>query len=158
MIGVKKIIFSAALLTLALLLTVKVSAAGKAAPKATGSIEAVMYGGAVHLYADFNGISATATQPDKGNYHVWGSVFGQNIDWYGDINSVTVGGQQAILHGTFVSGVADGNPSAGTPFSLKMTDGGSPGAGNDTFSSEWGITDNPSFAWTIVSGNLVVHN
>jgi len=151
----KKAIIFIVIIALVLFLTpAMIYAKGGPAEKATGSIEAIM--GNIHLYADFNAHEATDHQPAKGTYHVWGVVNGVPIDWYGDITDVSISGDTAILHGTFVSGVTeDGIPH--TDFSLKITDGGSPGAGNDTFSSAWGITDNPAFNWTIVGGNLVVH-
>lgn len=128
---------------------------GNPANKATGSIEAIM--GSVHLYADFNAHEETDKQPDKGMYHVWGNVGSNLLDWYGDINEVIISGNTATLHGTFASGVEEnGNSPIGQAFTLQMTDGGSPGADNDTFKSGWGNT--ASFSWTIVSGNLVVHN
>jgi hypothetical protein len=124
---------------------------GNSHNKATGNIEAVM--GSTHLYADFN---AHETDPAKGEYHVWGNVGVNELDWYGKIDEVVVNGNHAILRGHATSGVTESGPVVvGKQFTLEMTDGGSPGAGNDTFKSGWG--NSASYNWIIVSGNLVVH-
>lgn len=151
----KVIIF---IIVVALVLTITpalIFAKNGPADKATGSIEAAM--GSAHLYAEFNAHAAIGEKLSKGMYHVWGTVGSSSLDWYGDINEVNISGNTATLHGTFASGVDEnGNSPIGQAFTLVMTDSGSPGAGNDTFSSGWGST--AGFAWTIVSGNLVVHN
>ena len=150
----KKVIIFVLTAVLVLLTPALIYAANGPAEKATGSIEAIM--GNVHLYADFNAHAATDSKTCKGIYHVWGNVGSNALDWYGDINEVIINGNTATLHGTFASGIEENGISPiGKPFTLQMKDGGSPGAGNDTFKSGWGST--ATFAWTIVSGNLVVH-
>jgi hypothetical protein len=129
-------------------------ASPKGHEKATGSIEADM--GSTQLYAEFNAHEAVGMKPCKGTYHVWGNSGSNALDWYGDITDVIISGNTAIVHGVFASGVDEtGSSPIGKPFTLQMTDGGSPGAGNDTFKSGWGST--ATYSWTIVSGNLVVH-
>jgi len=150
----KKVLIFLLISVLVLLTPALIYAENGPVEKATGSIEAIM--GNVHLYADFNAHEATDSKTCKGIYHAWGNVGPNALNWYGDINTVIIDGNTATLHGTFASGIEEtGNSPIGQQFTLHMTDGGSPGAGNDTFKSGWGST--ATFTWTIVSGNLVVH-
>jgi len=68
------------------------------------------------------------------------------LSYTANLSSVTVGTTTA----SFVYTIPAGNPYSGVVVTMAMTDGGSPGAGNDGFT----IFGTP---YTIVGGNLVVH-
>jgi hypothetical protein len=68
------------------------------------------------------------------------------LSYTASLTSVTVGATTA----SFVYTIPAGNPYSGIVVTMAMTDGGSPGAGHDTFS----IFGGP---YVITGGNLVVH-
>jgi hypothetical protein len=75
-----------------------------------------------------------------------GSLF-QALSFTAPVSDVSFGTGSAH----FASAIPAGHTYAGTPFTEDVTDGGSPGAGHDTW------TQNPAGASTITGGNLTIH-
>lgn len=104
---------------------------------------------AVGTIAADGSMSGTATDSLGNAPLTWSTPAGsvhEVLSYTAAMSSVVVSGSTA----SFVYTIPAGNPYSGTVVTMSMTDGGSPGAGHDTFT----IFGTP---YTIVSGNLVVH-
>ena len=129
---------------------------------ATGSVS----GTALSMHIVYTGTNAGYSADVTGTVNPDGSVTGsatsstgqvlslttstgfafQALSYTAPVNGVTISG----AGGTFSSAIPAGHVLATTPFTIKVTDGGSPGRGNDTY-----IQDGTSYQ--ITSGNLTVH-
>ena len=104
----------------------------------------------VHLDATINAdgtFTGTAASNQGQSFTLSGSGAFQALSFTAPVNSVSFNGTAA----QFSSAIPAGHTYAGTPFTEYVNDGGSPGAGHDTW------TQNPAGASTITAGNLTVH-
>jgi hypothetical protein len=131
---------------------------------ATGSVS----GTALSMHIVYTGSNAGYTVDVTGTVNPDGSVTGSATDSNGQVLSLTAPAYSAFqalsytnavnhvsfptaTSGQFSSAIPAGHVFGGTPYTINVTDGGSPGPGNDTYSQT------PGTFYPITSGNLTVH-
>jgi len=92
-------------------------------------------------------LTGSASSSAGQSFTLTGSGAFQALSFTAPVSDVSFNGNAAH----FASAIPAGHTYAGTPFTEDVTDGGSPGAGHDTWSQ------NPAGASTITAGNLTIH-
>lgn len=139
---------------------VPILARGKAAEKATGSVELdIVPPDSDTRHASFNAHEAIGNRPAKGKFSWTQTRPGVTYWFLVDIENVLVDGNEARFDGVVVAANDVTSYRIGQQLFVHVVDNATPGAGGDELDCHWVIDGEvkPTYYYNVIAGNLVVH-